>query len=59
MHPQDVKWWVGLVTCICGALIGQAELIGEPYRHWVTVGFVVGTAVSGYMIRGSSQGDSQ
>src|SRR5574341_2471754 len=54
--PEDMTraqfgWWAGLVTCISGALIGQAELIMEPWRHYVTIAFVVGTAVSGYMIQ--------
>lgn len=48
MNAQ-VGWLVGLVTCVCGALIGQAELIAEPYRHYITVAFVIGTAISGYM----------
>lgn len=52
-HP-DFKYWAGLVACICGALLGQAELLGEPWRHYVTIGFVIGTAVSGYMIKGDS-----
>lgn len=55
-HPSDVKWWAGLVTCICGALLGQAELIGEPWRHWVSIVFIACTAITGFMIRGN---DSQ
>ena len=50
MSRAQLGWWAGLLTCVCGALIGQAELIAEPYRHYLTVGFVVGTAVSGYMV---------
>lgn len=52
-HPSDVKYWAGLVTCICGALLGQAELVGEPWRHVISVLFIVGTATTGYMIRGN------
>lgn len=48
---SQVGWWVGLVTCICGALIGQSDLIGEPLKHYVTIGFIAGTAASGYMLQ--------
>lgn len=52
-HPSDVKYWAGLITCICGALLGQAELVGEPWRHWISVVFIIGTAINGFMIRGN------
>jgi hypothetical protein len=51
MKTSQLAWWVGLGTCVCGALLGQAELLGEPIRHYVTVAFVIGTAVSGFMIQ--------
>lgn len=51
MSRAQLGWWAGLGTCICGALLGQAELIGEPARHYVTIVFVIGTAISGYMIQ--------
>lgn len=47
----QLGWWVGLLTCICGALLGQSDLIGEPWKHYVTIAFVIGTATSGYMIQ--------
>jgi hypothetical protein len=50
MNAQ-IGWIAGLITCVCGALLGQAELLGEPYRHWVAITAIVGTAVSGYMIQ--------
>lgn len=48
---KQLAWLIGLATCVSGALIGQAELLGEPTRHYVTVAFVVGTAISGYMLQ--------
>ncbi len=48
---SQVGWIAGLVTCVCGALLGQAELIAEPYRHYVSIVFIVGTAMSGYMVQ--------
>ena len=33
------------------AVIGQAELIGEPWRHYVTVTAIVCTAVWAYCMR--------
>ncbi len=50
MKRSQLAWWAGLVVSVCGALLGQAELIGEPYRRWLTVAFVASTAVSGYML---------
>ena len=50
MRRSQIAWWAGLVVSVSGALIGQAELIAEPYRHWLTVAFVASTAVSGYML---------
>lgn len=38
----------GLIACVTGALIGQAELIGEPQRHYLTIGCIAATAAWGY-----------
>lgn len=54
----QIAYFVGLVVSICTALGGQAELLGEPLRHYVTVVGVVGTAVMGYLLqppRGAAQ----
>lgn len=51
MSKSQVAWFIGLVTCICGAILGQAELVGEPWRHWISVIFIAGTAVSGYLLQ--------
>lgn len=53
IRQSDIKWWAGLITCVCGALLGQAEMIGEPWRHYVSVLFIIGTAVTGYLIKGN------
>lgn len=50
MKRSQMAWWAGLAVSVCGALLGQAELVGEPTRHYLTVAFVVSTAVSGYML---------
>lgn len=47
---QLVKF-IGLGVCMAGAVVGQAELIGEPWRHYVTVGFVLGTAYLGWITK--------
>ena len=38
----------GLIGTVCIAIIGQAELIGEPWRHYITVVSIVSIAVWGY-----------
>ncbi len=48
---KQAGWFVGLVTFICTAILGQAELVGEPWRHYVAVGAIIGTAASGYMLQ--------
>lgn len=35
----------GLIVAIAGALYGQAEMIGEPWRHYISIVAIVGTAV--------------
>lgn len=47
----QLAWFIGLITFVCAALLGQAELLGEPWRHYVTIGAVIGTAISGYMLQ--------
>ena len=33
--------FAGLIAFVCTAIIGQAELIGEPWRHVLTVAAVI------------------
>lgn len=57
-NRAQVAYFAGLVSFVCMALVGQGEVIGEPYRHWVTVIGVVGTAIAGYLMqpaRGGAQ----
>lgn len=51
MRKSQFAWFLGLVTCISGALVCQAELLGEPTRHYVTILFIAGTAATGYMLQ--------
>lgn len=48
---SQVAWFIGLVTFVCTAILGQAELIGEPWRHVVAVLAIIGTAATGYMLQ--------
>jgi high-affinity nickel permease len=48
---SNVKWWAGMVACVLIALAGQADAMPEPWNHVFSIGGVIGTAVSGYMIR--------
>lgn len=57
MKTSQIVWLCGLASSVCGALIGQAELLGEPTRHYVTVIFIVMTALSGYMLQRPSPWD--
>jgi len=40
--------FAGLVAFVCIAIIGQAELLGEPWRHLVTVTAIIATAIWAY-----------
>lgn len=48
---QQLSWLIGLITFVSTALIGQAELLGEPWRHYVTVLAIIGTAITAYMLQ--------
>ncbi len=41
----------GLVASVSAAIVGQAELIGEPWRHVLTVAAVGSTATWAYCMR--------
>lgn len=51
MKPSQIAWLLALVSAVCTALIGQAELLGEPWRHYVTTVSVIATAISGFMLQ--------
>jgi hypothetical protein len=40
----------GLIGSVCAAILGQAELVGEPWRHYVSVSAIVSIAVWGYCL---------
>ena len=46
---KNIAYIVGMIASVCMALVGQAEVIPEPYRHWVAVLGIIGTAVNGYL----------
>lgn len=48
---SQIAYWAGLVAFICTAVIGQAEMVGEPWRHWIALVGIVGTAISGYLLQ--------
>lgn len=41
----------GLVGCVSAAVLGQAELIGEPWRHYITVTAIVCSATWAYCMK--------
>lgn len=47
----NTKWVLGLVAAILVAVAGQPDAVPEPLRHWLGLGGLIGTAISGYMIR--------
>lgn len=50
MSP-NVKYWVGMGAAVLMALAGQVDAMPEPWNHIFSIGGVVGTAISGYMIQ--------
>ena len=51
MKPSQIGWLVSLTAFVCTALIGQAEMLAEPWRHVVSVVAIVATAISGFMLQ--------
>lgn len=49
--------WVMLISAVSTALVGQAELIGEPWHHYISVIGIAATAVSGVLINFQKQWD--
>lgn len=42
---------IGLVAAVSGALVGQAELIGEPWHHYLSIAGIVATAFIAWNIK--------
>lgn len=57
VSPKEVMKWCGLAGFLATTIIGQAELIGEPWRHYVTVIGVLCTAICGYLIQHRDEWD--
>jgi hypothetical protein len=51
----EAKFWAGMVASILVAIAGQAEVLPEPWRHYASIGGIVGTAVTGYMLQSPRQ----
>jgi hypothetical protein len=47
----QLGWFLGLMASMCVALAGQAELVGELWRHYIAIAGVVATATTGYMLQ--------
>lgn len=56
---RQLGWWAGMVGAVVTALVGQAEMIAEPWRHYFTIAGIIATALSGYMIQRPSAWDGQ
>lgn len=57
MTVKQIVKWCGLVAFLATTIIGQAELIGEPWRHYVTVIGVLCTALCGYLLEHRAEWD--
>jgi hypothetical protein len=51
VKPSQIGWLVSLTAFVCTALIGQAEMLAEPWRHVVSVIAIIATAISGFMVQ--------
>lgn len=53
----STQFWkfCGLVGFVCTALAGQSDYIREPYKHWVSIGGIVGTAIHAFYMKSPSQ----
>jgi hypothetical protein len=48
-HPA--RWWLGLAAAIATALAGANLDISEPYRTWLSIGGIAGTATIAYLMK--------
>lgn len=39
---------IGLIAAVSTALVGQAELIGEPWHHWLSIIGIISAVVIAY-----------
>jgi hypothetical protein len=52
----EVALWLGLVASVLSAAAAQADVFPTGWRPWVTLAGVLGTAISGWLMR-SPRGD--
>jgi hypothetical protein len=50
MHPQDLKYWLGLAAAIATTCAGQATLFPESARPYVTIAGLVASVITSYRI---------
>jgi len=48
---KNIAYIIGMIASVCMALVGQAEVIPEPYRRWVAILGIIGAAVNGYLVQ--------
>lgn len=47
----QILYFISMLACVATAVAGQAEAISEPWRHYVSIVGIVGTAVSAFMLQ--------
>ena len=47
----NLAWFLGLLAFVGTACASQVASFPEPWRPWIAIGGVIGTAVSGYMMQ--------
>ena len=48
---KELGKFAGLVGCVSAAVLGQAELVGEPWRHVLSVTAIIATATWAYCMK--------
>lgn len=51
---KELGKFAGLIGCVSAAVVGQAEMLSEPYRHWLTVTAIIATATWAYCMKPKS-----
>lgn len=51
---KELGKFAGLIGCVSAAILGQAELVGEPWRHVLSVTAIMSTATWAYCMKPSS-----
>jgi hypothetical protein len=48
---NNARWIMGLVASVLVALAGQADKMPHPWDNILSVGGIIATAVTGYMVQ--------